>query len=95
VQDFSVVPARAKMFRRALNVPAQAQDDSFRQQPFTDKRGNIVEFWQPRGRVKFEDERRVIPVEHQTGPAVAFTVDEAIPGGAGVKKPVATAHGGI
>ena len=95
MQNFPVAPAPAKAFRRVLDVPAQAQDDSFRLQPPADERGNFVEPRQPRRGVKFENERCVVTVEHQARPAVALAVDEPIPGGAGVKKPVAAAHGGI
>src|ERR1035438_5124225 len=88
--NFAIAPCQ----RPALHVAAQTENDAFARDIFLEQRERVVQSRQPRRRVKFQHQRRVVAIQHEAGPAVAFAVDEAVAGGLRVEK-VASAGEGL
>ena len=58
----------------------RTQHDPLRPQPLANQGGDVVETRQPRCRVKFQDQRRVVAVQDQPRPAVVFTMNQPAAG---------------
>ena len=79
--------------RDRLNIAAETEDEPFVRQLRGDESDDFAEARQPRRRVKFQHERRVIPVEHESGPAIALAVDPAQARGLFIKQTRASLNG--
>jgi hypothetical protein len=69
-----------------LEVATEAEDEAVGTEPFGDNGGDFVEAREPGGGVQFQNERLVVTVQNEAGPAVTFAIDPAVAGGLIVKE---------